>query len=207
MDLGCGSGAFTNFIARAVGKKGRVYAVDIQPDMLKQLEHKLSKKGNESIKNIKLIIANANKLPFENEQFELIINRHESYSPAELHRILKSDGLFITQQVGWKDNLEINQRLGYPVEELEYLDWDLKKIVNELEDVGFNIIKKLEAFPITRCFDVGAIVYYLKAIPWQIPEFSVEKYEKNLWDMHLEILEEGYIDLTSHRILILSEKK
>ena len=26
MDLGCGSGAFTNFIARAVGEKGRVYA-------------------------------------------------------------------------------------------------------------------------------------------------------------------------------------
>jgi len=146
-------------------------------------------------------------LPFENEQFELIINRHEYYSPAEIQRILKSKGLFITQQVGWKDNLELNNRLGYPVEELEYLDFDLKKIAQELEDVGFNIIKKSEAFPITRCFDIGAIVYYLKAIPWQIPEFSVEKFEENLWEMHQEIMKDGYIDLTSHRMIIVSEKK
>ena len=167
----------------------------------------VAKKKLEPI-GVKVVQINeGNKLPFEDKQFELIINRHEFYLPAELYRILKPDGMFITQQVGWKDNLELNHRLGYPVEELEYLDWDLKKIVNELEDVGFNIIKKLEAFPITRCFDVGAIVYYLKAIPWQIPEFSVEKYEKNLWDMHLEILDKGFIDLTSHRILILSEKK
>jgi len=167
----------------------------------------IAKKKLEPI-GVKVVQINeGDKLPFENKQFELIINRHESYSPAELHRILKPDGMFITQQVGWKDNLELNHRLEYPIEELEYLDWDLKKIVHELEDAGFNIIKKLEAFPITRCFDIGAIVFYLKVIPWQIPEFSIEKYEKNLWDMHQEILEEGYIDLTSHRLLILSEKK
>jgi protein-L-isoaspartate O-methyltransferase len=49
LDLGCGSGAFTTFIARAVGEKGRVYALDIQADMLKQLENKLSKPENKEI--------------------------------------------------------------------------------------------------------------------------------------------------------------
>ncbi len=34
LDLGCGSGAFTLFVARVVGKRGKVYAVDIQPAML-----------------------------------------------------------------------------------------------------------------------------------------------------------------------------
>ena len=38
LDLGCGTGAFTPFVARAVGEKGKVYALDIQADMLKQLE-------------------------------------------------------------------------------------------------------------------------------------------------------------------------
>ncbi|NHJ31919.1 MAG: class I SAM-dependent methyltransferase [Asgard group archaeon] len=147
------------------------------------------------------------KLPFENEQFELIINRHEYYSPIELHRILKQDGLFITQQVGWNDCLELNKRLGYSVEEIEYLGFDLDKVVQELEDANFTIIKKSEALPITRCFDIGAIVYYLKAIPWQIPEFTVEKYKENLWEMHQEISKDGFIDLTSHRMLIVAEKK
>jgi ubiquinone/menaquinone biosynthesis C-methylase UbiE len=59
LDLGCGSGAFTPFIARTVGEKGKVYAFDIQSDMLKQLERKLSKPENKDIKNIKLIEGNA----------------------------------------------------------------------------------------------------------------------------------------------------
>ena len=55
LDLGCGPGAFTPFIARTVGEKGKVYALDIQTDMLKQLERKLAKPENRDIKNIKLI--------------------------------------------------------------------------------------------------------------------------------------------------------
>ncbi len=43
-------------------------------------------------------------LPFNNEEFELIINRHEFYNPNEVNRILKHDGIFITQQVGDNNN-------------------------------------------------------------------------------------------------------
>jgi ubiquinone/menaquinone biosynthesis C-methylase UbiE len=72
LDLGCGSGAFTPFIARVVGQKGRVYALDIQADMLKQLEKKLSKPENNDIKNIKLIEGNAYELPFEDGSIDLV---------------------------------------------------------------------------------------------------------------------------------------
>ncbi len=33
-------------------------------------------------------------------------------------------------------------------------------------------------------YDVGAIVYYLKAVPWEIPDFSVEKYFDKLQEIH-----------------------
>jgi ubiquinone/menaquinone biosynthesis C-methylase UbiE len=72
LDLGCGSGAFTPFIARTVGEKGKVYALDIQADMLKQLEKKLSKPENKDIKNIKLIEGNAYELPFEDSSLDLV---------------------------------------------------------------------------------------------------------------------------------------
>src|SRR4030042_3277302 len=72
LDLGCGSGAFTNFIAREVGSKGKVYALDIQADMLKQLERKLSKPAKKDIKNIKLIEGNAYELPFEDNSLDLV---------------------------------------------------------------------------------------------------------------------------------------
>jgi len=72
LDLGCGSGAFTPFIARVVGQKGRVYALDVQADMLKQLENKLSRPENKDIKNIKLIEGNAYELPFEDGSIDLV---------------------------------------------------------------------------------------------------------------------------------------
>ena len=52
IDLGCGSGAFTPFVARVVRERGKVYAVDIQPPMLQQLERKLARAENQDIKNI-----------------------------------------------------------------------------------------------------------------------------------------------------------
>lgn len=39
-------------------------------------------------------------LPFDDGFFDLVISRHEAYYPQELIRVLKSEGVFITQQVG-----------------------------------------------------------------------------------------------------------
>ena len=33
-----------------------------------------------------------------------------------------------------------------------------------------------EAFPKTQFADIGAIVFYAKVIPWEFPDFSVERY-------------------------------
>ena len=72
LEVGCGSGAFVTFVARAVGKTGKVYALDIQPAMLRQLKVKLTKPENQDIKNIKLILGSAYKLPFEDNSIDLV---------------------------------------------------------------------------------------------------------------------------------------
>ena len=100
LDLGCGSGAYTTFIARVVGEKGKVYAVDIQPQMLKQLESKLNRPENKDIKNIETKIASVYNLPFENGSFDIVSmvtvlqeipNKHKALQ--EIKRVLKSDGI------------------------------------------------------------------------------------------------------------------
>ena len=55
LEIGCGSGAFTTFIAKTVGNDGKIYALDIQPEMLKQLRNKLSGPEYRNINNIELI--------------------------------------------------------------------------------------------------------------------------------------------------------
>jgi len=46
LEAGCGSGAFTAAVARAVGNGGEVHAHDIQPGMLGQLRRKLTHPEN-----------------------------------------------------------------------------------------------------------------------------------------------------------------
>lgn len=72
MDLGCGGGAFTTSVARAVGMQGRVYAVDIQSKMLEQLERKLARSENQDITNIEIRQASAYDLPLEYEIVDLV---------------------------------------------------------------------------------------------------------------------------------------
>ncbi len=72
LELGCGSGAFTPLLARVVGEQGKVYAVDIQPGMLQQLERKLAKAENLDIRNVELKQASAYELPFEDEALDLV---------------------------------------------------------------------------------------------------------------------------------------
>ena len=72
LEIGCGSGAFTTFTARAVGGKGLVYALDIQPKMLEQLRIKLKKSNNRDIKNVKFILGSAYSLPFADNFLDLV---------------------------------------------------------------------------------------------------------------------------------------
>ncbi len=100
MDLGCGSGAFTPFVARVVGEEGKVYAVDIQPAMLKQLERKLAKAENRDIRNIKLKQASAYDLPFADESLDLVYMvtvlqeiPDRGRALREIGRVLKAGGI------------------------------------------------------------------------------------------------------------------
>jgi hypothetical protein len=64
------------------------------------------------------------------------------------------------------------------------------------------IFKQKEHFFITRFYDTGAIVYYLKAIPWEVPDFSIDKYFDKLVAIHHLIQREGYIDVPFHMFFI-----
>lgn len=152
------------------------------------------------------ISADNHHLPFQDNQFDLVINRHEYYPPRELARILKPDGLFITQQVGGEQCAELNSLLGagsYP-----YEHWTLDYAVQELEreTPELRIIERKENFPIVRFYDIGAIVYFLKAVPWQVPDFSIERYFDKLLAIRDMVQAHGHIDVHKHRFLLVAQK-
>ncbi len=146
-----------------------------------------------------------NTLPFTDASFPLVINRHESYYLSEVFRILQPGGSFLTQQVGGAHNQRLNQLLGAPP---GYdLRWDLAFAARQLEAAGFLIQDRREAFPQTIFTDVGALVYYLKAVPWQIPGFSIDSYRDRLHAIHQRIQADGPLRIQGHFFYLAAVKR
>ncbi len=141
------------------------------------------------------------ELPFEDEQFDLVINRHESYNAQEVRRILRPGGIFLTQQVGARDCYRLNELL-QEVPSVSYAHWTLDYARAELESAGFSIKMAQEEFPRTWFRDIGAVAFYLKIIPWQIPDFDIRAEREKLFHIYRLMQSEGGLHLTSHRFLI-----
>ncbi|HZZ34755.1 MAG TPA: class I SAM-dependent methyltransferase [Caulobacteraceae bacterium] len=145
----------------------------------------------------------ASGMPFEDASFDLVLNRHGGFRPAEMHRILKPGGVFLTQQVAGDNLADLSDAFAAkPM----YPDHTLKNIGEELRALGFTL-GRTEAWrgPITF-LDVGAIVYFLKAIPWVVEGFSVERHLGALEALHARSESTGPLRFTYTRFLIEAVK-
>ena len=141
-------------------------------------------------------------LDFPDGYFDMVINRHESFSIAEVKRVLKPGGYFITQQIGGKNDIDLACRIN-PDFVSDYADNDLMHIEPQFVNAGFNTIEKAEAFSPIRFFDTGAFVYFAKIIEWEFPGFSVDSHIVRLYEFENEIAEKGYLEGTEHRYMLV----
>jgi SAM-dependent methyltransferase len=140
-------------------------------------------------------------LPFSDGEFDLILNRHEAYTPQELWRLLRDGGTFLTQQCGGGGEVELIEWFKGKGN-AEVMDWSLSVAVRQMAAVGFRIDAAQEAFPETTFADVGAVVYYLRAAPWLMDDFTVEKYRDRLLAMHHHIQQHGGFTVPDERFLL-----
>src|SRR3954449_7699893 len=138
-------------------------------------------------------------LPFHDGSFDLVLNRYYSYCPNELARVLRPGGTYLTQQRGEGDD-ELLRLFDRPVHVGP--DFDVAVAVGQLEDAGFEILRAEEFDATVRFFDVGAVVYYLRAIPWIVPNFDVEADRHTLHRIHETIRADGWFGVGSYRFLI-----
>lgn len=143
------------------------------------------------------------RLPFPDVHFDLVINRHECYVAGEVRRILKPNGWFLTQQCGGYGKVDLIEYFKGPVEPM---DWTVVTASRELEEAGFHIVDQQEAYPECSFLDIGAVVYYLRAVPWTVNDFTVERYRDRLLAMHNHILEHGKFTVKEQRFLIEAVK-
>jgi SAM-dependent methyltransferase len=144
-------------------------------------------------------------LGLQSEYFDLVINRHESFIASEVYRVLRPGGVFITQQIGGRNNIELNEWLQDEID-FPYAKWSLARAMQQLEAAGFIIEEQQEVFPVAHFDDIGAVVFYLKVISWQIPDFSVERYRDKLRALHERIERSGPLAVRSHRFLVIARR-
>lgn len=150
-------------------------------------------------------IINDDDLPFDDNCFDIIINRHEAYDVDEISRILKLNGIFITQQVGGKNNNSLSNRL---IDNFipQFPNHNLSNRINDLEKAGFKTVFAKEEFPKVEFSDIGAVVYLAKIIKWEFPGFSVERCFDRLYDMYGDFLKGDKIITYQHRFVIVAYK-
>lgn len=144
-------------------------------------------------------------LPFGDNSFDIVINRHGDFNVNELFRVLKPGGVFVTQQVGAENDRKLVDLL-LPDTELPYPEQYLKKAVKKFTNVGFEILQSQEAFPKIRFYDVGALVWFARIIEWEFPGFSVEACFNNLCKAQQIVEREGVIEALTHRFLLVALK-
>lgn len=196
LDMGTGGG---EFLSSLTPLPMNTYATESYRPNIEIARKRLEPLGVKVIE-----IDDSGKLPFEDNFFELIINRHEFYDPNEVYRILNTNGHFITQQVGDQNEKEIN--VWFDSETENNNEWNLEKASKDLLNSNFVILDSKEIMSKTRFYDIGAVLYYLKAIPWQISDFSIEKYYSRIVDLHNEIEQKGLFDSTCHRFIVIAKK-
>lgn len=147
------------------------------------------------------------RLPFEDEIFDIVINRHGAFLAEELWRVLKPNGIFITEQVGDQNDRELVELLLNHVPPLPFPDHHLSAVIKRLEKSGFSIRQSEEVFRPIRFFDVGALVWFAHIIEWEFPGFSVQECKNNLLQAQKILETNGCIRGNIHRFLIVAEKE
>jgi SAM-dependent methyltransferase len=177
-----------------------IWATENYPPNIPVARNRLEPLGVRVISNYTI-----SSIPLPDSSLDLVINRHGGYSEFELLRLLKPGGIFLTQQVGGQNCIRLNELIQEKVE-FQYSYWTKDYITQQLNNAGFELLNIQEEYPQAEFTDIGAVVFYLRIISWQIADFNVDKYRDKLLAIHHEVLAHGPLKVYEHRILIEARK-
>ncbi len=141
-DLGCGNGYWTLPMAKKVGERGRILAVDIQREMLQKLR---VRSGKAKLRNIEPILGNVDNpnLPAAELDLILMVDVYHEFSHPEsmlwhLHRALKPEGVIALLEYREEDPT-------VPIKPLHKMSKN--QIIKEYHANHFKLVKEYNKLP------------------------------------------------------------
>lgn len=141
-DMGCGNGFYTLQLARMVGPKGRILAVDIQPEMLRLME---ARAAEQELGNIESILGDVDdpKLPEASIDLILCVDVYHEFSHPEpmlasMRRGLKKDGAMVLVEFREEDP-------GVPIKPQHKMS--KKQIMKEMTANQLKLVREFDGLP------------------------------------------------------------
>lgn len=141
-DLGCGNGFYTLELARRVGPRGTVYAVDIQPEMLRMLAERAMM---ENLRNIRPVLSTPidPRLPVGEIDVVLCVDVYHEFSHpeamlAQIRASLADGGRLVLAEFRGEDP-------AVPIKPLHKMT--KAQIRAELEPAGFELAREFDRLP------------------------------------------------------------
>lgn len=148
-------------------------------------------------------VPNDATLPFADATFDVVSSRHPKWMPwSEIARVLVPGGLCVSQQVvPLATNRELYEFFLGP-QDLRPED-GLEKIRAAVVAAGLELVDLRFEESRVEFFDVGAVVYFLRKVPWTVPDFSIERYRNKLIELHSIIEQHGvFVSFSRHALVV-----
>ncbi len=143
-------------------------------------------------------------LPVEDGFADLVLNRHGALDAAEVARVLRPGGRLLTQQIGPENDAELNAALSAPPPRY---GTSAAVLVEKLQSVGLLVDEAQTATSEVTFGDIGAVVYQLRMVTWQIPDFDVRTYDGRLRALDARIRRDGPLSVRNRRVLVRAHRR
>jgi precorrin-6B methylase 2 len=141
-DVGAGSGFFTVRLSSAVGTSGRVFAVDINPRLLHELQERVTR---EKLQNVEVIAAEPDnpRLPASLDAVLIVNAYHEmdAHQKDTIRQALTLDGRLVIVEPIARTREQTSR-----AEQRENHEIALGYVVDDLQQAGFRIIEQRPTF-------------------------------------------------------------
>lgn len=117
--------------------------------------------------------------------------------------MLAPGGTFLTQQV---HGLWAHDLLAVFGAKPQWPDATPERYLPRLQAAGLEIVNAEEWSGALTFSDVATIVYYLKAVPWLVPGFSVATHQSALWQLQEQLVAGEALRFTAWKYLIEARK-
>lgn len=152
------------------------------------------------------------QLPFRDEMFGLVVDRHEELEPSEVARVLRPGGTVITQQIGAENWCELQRYFGAATAgnrgDSRIVDFgDIRSVYTRgFSDAGLTVLRSEKHDYKVAYENLSDFLFMLLITPWTIPDLDVERDLELLLQLEQDCLTDDGLAITWSRDLIIAVK-